>query len=74
MTSLLDLFGSFSLWEGSKMGLLQPLRVLLSASLFAWLLSDEYARCVPKCLESLLVDVALLCTVKILQCHLQIKI
>lgn len=34
--SLLDLFGSFSPWEGSGMGVLQPMNVLLYASLFAF--------------------------------------
>lgn len=32
----LDLFGSFSPWEGSRMGVFQPMNVLLHTSLFAF--------------------------------------
>lgn len=32
----LDLFGSFSPWKGSRMGVFQPMNVLLHTSLFAF--------------------------------------
>lgn len=69
----LDLFGSFSPWEGSRMGVFQPMHVLLCTSWFAFTFI-WWMYPVRKCLESFLGEVALPGAVNIPVCHLQIKI